>query len=68
MSIRTIIEINHDWLYLLEKDPDIMKKISRLIQDYYTHSAGSDDSVNWPTGIRILGARHHTDTLKLTVK
>lgn len=71
MSMRTIIEINHDCLFLLEKDPNSMHQLIRAILDYSTSFSihierGFADPP--PDGVRILGTRHHSETLELKVK
>lgn len=63
MSIRTIIEINHDQLRVLD-DPALMKMLKQELQ-------GSDTRLiqaGLIPGIRILGQRHHSETLNLEVK
>jgi hypothetical protein len=70
MSTRTIIEINHDYL------TDV--GLATLINLWYTlHSSdvagmlnqADGKPVNWKgCGIRVLGQRHHSETLKLEVK
>ena len=58
MSIRTVIEINHDHLYELEHNPDDVQA--------FLYSLKGIEPVEIP-GIRILGQRHHSETLKLTM-
>ena len=60
MSTRTVIEINHDHLADLVRSPE------RLIQ-YLRDLQGSGKPEFLP-GVRLLGQRHHSETLKLTVK
>lgn len=62
MSIRTVIEINHDYWQNLEDDPEAMKKLLKLIQ---SHAYPSQERMS---GIRFLGQRHHSETLKLEVR
>ena len=59
MSIRTIIEINHDYLAALEK-PEALEMLWRALR--------SQGHFQPPNGVRILGQRHHSETLKLEVK
>lgn len=66
MSIRTVIEINHDHLYRLKEDPQWAEQLYNLLAsgDWKT-----DRMVfPLPNGVRVLGERHHSETLKLTVK
>lgn len=63
MSHRTIVEINHDYLHDLQVHPDeLMRFVDALKQGI--HNARKIA----PSGIRILGERHHSETLKLTVR
>lgn len=64
MSIRSVIEINHDALHALttEDAPRLIEWLKSL--GGITHKTGLTP-VN---GVRFLGQRHHTETLKLTVK
>jgi hypothetical protein len=61
MSHRTVIEINHDYWHDLADDPDAMKRILSMIENQNRLELGV-------RGVRILGSRHHSETLKLTVK
>jgi hypothetical protein len=62
MSTRTIIEINHDYLHDLLEHPDEMR-------DFLTALKGTiADAITPPSGIKVLGERHHSETLKLTVR
>jgi hypothetical protein len=64
MSTRTIIEINHDHLNELAHEPDHMETLIRALR-------ACDLTMlerNRVPGIRILGQRHHSETLKLEVK
>lgn len=64
MSIRTIIEVNHDYISRLHKDGHISERLYRFILDHYTMPA-----LMFPDeGIRILGTRHHSETLTLKVQ
>lgn len=69
MSTRTIIEINHDYLSDLSKDDDAYFKV---LLSMLRSGVGANEN-DWNTslgvpGIRILGQRHHSETLKLEVK
>ena len=64
MSIRSVIEINHDALHNLTTED-----APRLIE--WLHSLGGVTPQIGRTpvnGVRLLGQRHHTETLKLTVE
>jgi hypothetical protein len=64
MSTRTIIEINHDYWHDLDENPEAMKQ---LLQGINTFNPDDSRLAHLP-GVRILGQRHHSETLKLTVK
>ena len=65
MSIRTIIEINHDYWHELQNNPEAMLKIFQSISNY---PPAENDYRHYISGIRILGQRHHSETLELKVK
>lgn len=65
MSTRTIIEINHDYIHDLgDAEWEELKRVLRsgfAVRDI--------ESGRHPVrGVRVLGQRHHSETLKLTVK
>lgn len=63
MSTRTIIEINHDLLRDIASRPDALAEFVKRL------GSGREWAERvTPNGIRILGQRHHTETLKLEVK
>jgi hypothetical protein len=69
MSTRTIIEINHDYLADLSKDDDGHFKV---LLSMLRSGVGANEK-HWNTdlglpGVRILGQRHHSETLKLEVR
>lgn len=64
MSMRTVIEINHDYWHDLHKNPDAMREILRLI-DQSVPEAMEQTGLR---GVRVLGRRHHSETLNLEVK
>lgn len=69
MSIRTVIEINHDYLTDLEHDPeDFFDLLKRLRGSEITGLLNSGDKPRFGSGITVLGQRHHSEALKLTVK
>lgn len=57
MSIRTVIEINHDYLHQLRDDRDWFEDLSRIL------ASGSKPEPGEFPGIRYLGQRHHSETL-----
>ena len=63
MSTRTIIEINHDYLQDLMERPT---QIAMFLKALGTGLEWAESKK--PYGIEILGQRHHSETLKLTVK
>lgn len=62
--MRTVIEINHDYLHHLIEHPERLAALCVALK------GTQEDFINsmLPSGIRILGQRHHSETLKLTVK
>jgi hypothetical protein len=64
MSTRTIIEINHDYWHELNEMPEAMKL---LLQGINTFNPDDSRLRDLP-GVRILGQRHHSETLNLTVR
>lgn len=67
MSTRTVIELNHDYLGRLMREPWIWE---RLVQALVTCNANDADEqrVLAALGIRILAQRHHSETLRLKVE
>lgn len=57
MSIRTIIEINHDYLSQLERTEDIRELLSALRRP----SLKPGDYMH--AGVTVLGQRHHSEVL-----
>lgn len=69
MSVRTIIEINHDYLNTLLEHPGYMAHLLHVLRG--TTVAGELNKGETPSpvsGIRVLAQRHHSETLKLEVK
>lgn len=62
MSIRTLVEFNHDLLHILERDPDAMRKLVRAMLDAYVGTPNEP-----PNGVRIITSRHHSDGLEVKV-
>jgi hypothetical protein len=66
MSIRTIVEVNHDYINRLMKAGHISKDLYEAILLYWDE----DDFGNISTdlqGIRRLASRHHSDKITLRV-
>ena len=68
VSTRTVIELNHDFLHDLRENPHYLDRLLRMAAtDELIENTGRKGGVGLP-GIRILGQRHHTETLELVVK
>lgn len=67
MSIRTIIEINHDYMQPLLDKPDEFRALLMILRSGAVPNIKPPGDVGIP-GIRVLGQRHHSETLKLTVR
>lgn len=63
MSTRTVIEINHDYLSDLSHEPEHMAEVIRALQSCDLKRLQH----NAVPGIRVLGQRHHSETLNLKV-
>ncbi|MBV2182063.1 MAG: hypothetical protein KUL86_12640 [Castellaniella sp.] len=69
MSTRTIIEINHDHL-----TPSTCASLCSLVSQLGLSTITSDlnrangTPLNWGASVRILGQRHHSETLTLEVR
>ena len=69
MSTRTIIEINHDHLNRLMGEPEYMQRLLLLLSGTLFVADLNKGSTPEPiSGVRILAQRHHSETLKLTIK
>lgn len=64
MSHRTIIEVNHDYIEDIATDP---VKTADFLRKLMWNDWGDGERIHLQ-GVRKLGERHHSDTLKLTVK
>ena len=62
MSIRTIVEIDHDYIFDIEEDVDLIAKLAA-----YLKSGRKWEDGEIP-GIRFLWQRHHSEKVKLTVE
>lgn len=63
MSIRTIIEINHDYLHRLD-DPMTLLSIKHALQ---TNAKDRMRDGKIP-GVRFIAQRHHSETIELKVE
>lgn len=67
MSIRTIVEFNHD--YANDLAAEDLRRLKRALFDTDTTAALNVGQIPQPvTGVRILAQRHHSDEITLTVK
>lgn len=64
MSIRTIIEVNHDRLHELMDNPEFAQELWMLL------ASGDRKSIehNRIPGIRVLADRHHSQSIELKVE
>lgn len=65
MSIRTVVEINHDRLHDLQRDPVKHMELLCYMLGGCDHKKLDGQVI---PGIRYLGQRHHADELTVTVK
>ena len=69
MSTRTVIEINHDYLSDLLGDTEHFASLLRdLSGSSITGMLNKGETPLVAVGIRVLGQRHHSETLTLKVK
>lgn len=69
MSTRTVIEINHDYLHDLEKHPMFWDRLIRELRSCgFNAELNAGKTPSAAPGVRVLGQRHHSQTLKLEVK
>lgn len=69
MSTRTIIEIDHDYLRDLSNRPNDMEKLYvALMGSVISAAVNAGKVVEFPTGVRILAQRQHSETITLEVK
>lgn len=69
MSIRTIIEINHDHLGRITT-AELEDLVSQLSSSTVTGllNRSFPNPVNWSSGVRILAQRHHSETITIKVE
>jgi len=65
MSIRTLVEVNHDQLSIMENDPDFGRKLSRAVREAFT-SPLERNEVNGCA--RVVHSQHHSATTLLRVQ
>lgn len=69
MSTRTVIEINHDYIAGLVRNPDeFLNLLKTLTGSEITRALNRGEVPRFGSGITVLGQRHHSETLKLEVK
>ena len=64
MSIRTILEINHDYLNRLMENPEYAHELWMLLASCDSRSI----DLNKIPGVRFIGDRHHSETKTFTVE
>jgi hypothetical protein len=60
MSIRTIVEINHDYWQDLRDNPEAMRELLDHLADRQFKEL--------PRGIRVLRSRHHSEKIDLRIE
>jgi hypothetical protein len=66
-NTRTVIEVNHDFIYDLRTDPTYFVRLMSMVAlDEFEERIGRKGSVGIP-GIRVLAQRHHSETLELLI-
>lgn len=69
MSRRTVIEINHDYIHDLQNDPEFAMKFFRKLSNMGAWDRPGRSAFDpYLPGVRKLGERHHSETLKLTIE
>jgi hypothetical protein len=69
MSIRTVIEINHDYMHDFENHPEWWAElIAALKRSDLNRGLNDGETPTMIPGVRALGQRHHSFKLKLEVK
>lgn len=70
MSIRTVIEINHDRLDDIEQlsHPELLKLIRSATNCNSQLNEGTGYGVDHGNGFKTLTSRHHTDRLRVIVQ
>ncbi len=69
MSIRTIIEINHDYIRPSDEVAllDLFRQLGMSTVPAMLN-ANAGKPVRWSSGVTIYGQRHHSEALKVTFK
>ncbi len=66
MSTRTIIEINHDLLGALERNPKYLASLpSSLAAGFVAAQLNAAGEFELLPGVRVLAQRHHSESIKL---
>ena len=72
MSTRTVIEINHDFLYRLLDDPgalvDTLRSLCADHQAELNDDNGRGRPLDLGAGIRIIYRRHHSENARFVTK
>lgn len=63
-----MIEINHDFIHELRNDPSNFSTLLLLMSSGSLANARTWNCDLGLPGVRVLGQRHHSETLKLEVK
>jgi len=66
MSIRTIVEINHDTLNDLT-DAEVMRRLSRFLSGGNAGEISADGPRPQFGNIRVLAQRHHSEAITVKV-
>lgn len=62
MSMRTLVEINHDYLGDLLDDPEAFKRLLMALRSCELNSQlNKGEVVRFEPGIRVVLTRHHSD-------
>lgn len=66
MSIRTILEVNHDYVHDLLKPENAAKLLEAIRGGFMVRHMDGNELI--APGVKFLAQRHHSETLKLTIK
>lgn len=65
MSIRTIIEINHDYISRLEKPGELEAMITNLLMGQFMPELNDGEKPEIAPGVRVLMRRHHSSDVTI---
>lgn len=65
MSIRTIIEVNHDLLAALDNPEALQEMVRSLVMGEYMPKLNSGELPEIAPGVRVLMQRHHTSSVTI---